>query len=136
MNKLDTMLVKARGQIQVSFQKEEYERLYLALIAWIENSGHIDSLTIAKAYGVIHYKLSLLQQKYIQSVSGVEIKNETPQVTIEHSFDYYMNKYPKGVYKNTEDIITFETFYFIKHELTKQNELQELDDLHHAKRED
>jgi hypothetical protein len=125
MNKLDTMLMK-----------EEDKRLYLALEAWIENLGHIDSLTIAKAYGVIHYKLSLLQQKYIQSVSGVEIKNETPKVTIEHSFDYYMDKYPKGVYKNTEDIITFETFYYIKHELTKQNELQELDDLHHAKRED
>lgn len=136
MNKLDTMLMKARGQIQVSFQKEEDERLYLALEAWIENLGHIDSLTIAKAYGVIHYKLSLLQQKYIQGVSGVEIKNQTPQVTIEHSFDYYMDKYPKGVYKNTEDIITFETFYYIKHELTKQNELQELDDLHNGQRED
>jgi hypothetical protein len=136
MNKLDTMLVKARGQIQVSFQKEEDERLNLALEAWIENSGHIDSLTIAKAYGVIHHRLSLLQQKYIQGVSGVEIKNQAPQVTIENSFDYYMDKYPKGVYKNTEDIITFETFYFIKNELTKQNELQELNDLHNGQRED
>lgn len=123
MNKIDTMLTKARGQIQVSLQKEEDERVKLAFDAWIENLGHIDSVTIAKAYGVHHYKLSLLQQKYIQSASGVEIKNQAPQVTIEHSYEYYMEKYPRGAYKNAENIISFETFYYIKHELNKQNEL-------------
>jgi len=76
--------------------KEIEERYSIAVNRWFLCGGELPSSQIANYLDINHNKLTLLIQKQMSKITGVEIKDQAPKVEVTYSKKELERLYPKS----------------------------------------
>ena len=76
--------------------KEIDERYLIAVNRWFLCGGDLSSLQIANYLNLSHNKLTLLIQKRMSLMTGVDIKDEAPKIEVMYSEKEIERLYPKS----------------------------------------
>jgi hypothetical protein len=76
--------------------KEIEERYTIAVNRWFLCGGELPSLQIANYLDINHNKLTLLIQKQMSKITGVDIKDQAPKVDVTYSEKELERLYPKS----------------------------------------
>ena len=76
--------------------KEVDDRYAIGVKRWFLCGGDLPSIEIAKYLDISHNKLTLLIQKQMSKVTGVELKNEAPNIEVEYTKMSLDLLYPKS----------------------------------------
>ena len=76
--------------------KEIEERYTIAVNRWFLCGGDLPSIEIANYLDINHNKLTLMIQKQMSKVTGVDIKDQAPKVEVTYSQKELERLYPKS----------------------------------------
>jgi len=76
--------------------KDIDDRYMIAVNRWFLCGGDLSSSEIAKYLDINHNKLTLLIQKRMSMMTGVELKDEAPIVDVTHTLSSLQRLYPKS----------------------------------------
>ena len=76
--------------------KEIEERYTIAVNRWFLCGGDLPSSQIANYLGLSHNKLTLLIQNRMSLMTGVELKNEAPNIEVTYTLKELERLYPKS----------------------------------------
>lgn len=76
--------------------KEIEERYTIAVNRWFLCGGDLPSTDIAKYLDINHNKLTILIQKRMSLITGVDIKDQAPKVEVMYTENELLRIYPKS----------------------------------------
>lgn len=76
--------------------KEIEDRYTIAVNRWFLCGGDLPSSQIANYLGLNHHKLTILIQKRMSLMTGVELKNEAPNIEVTYTEKELERLYPKS----------------------------------------
>lgn len=107
-----SMLELNRDLINANLNKPYEKRMALAIEYWFNEQGMFQSDRVCKLFSVNHNEFTIAVQKKISQMSGVEIKNEEPEVVVLFTKYELDRLFPKQMYMDLPFGLDFFDFIF------------------------